>query len=198
MTMDVRKLQTTLGVKADGQFGPISFAALFRKLGASLERAEALAATASKRFAPYGIMESPLRLAHFLSQVTHESGGFKYMEEIWGPTAAQRGYEGRADLGNTQKGDGFRYKGRGPLQLTGRANYRDYGQRLEIDLEVNPAIAATPGIGLLIALEFWKVKGLNALADKDDVVGITRRVNGGSNGLADRTAQLAKLKRWMT
>lgn len=198
MIMDVRKLQTTLGVKVDGMFGAISFAALFRKLGASLDRATALGAAAATHFAAYGVMDSPLRLAHFLGQVTHESGGFKFMEEIWGPTPAQRGYEGRSDLGNTQKGDGFRYKGRGPLQLTGRANYREYGRRLGIDLEGSPALAATPAIGLLIALEFWKVKGLNALADKDDVVGITRRVNGGSNGLADRKAQLAKLKAWMT
>lgn len=197
MTMDVRKLQATLGVKVDGMFGAISFAALFRKLGASLDRATALGVAAATHFAAYGIMDSPLRLAHFLSQVTHESGGFKYMEEIWGPTPAQRGYEGRSDLGNTQKGDGFRYKGRGPLQLTGRANYQEYGRRLGIDLEGSPALAATPAVGLLIALEFWKVKGLNALADQDDVAGITRRVNGGSNGLADRKAQLAKLKAWM-
>lgn len=197
MSMDVRKLQATLGVKVDGVFGPLSFAALFRKLGASADRATDLASAAAMYFASYGIMDSALRLAHFLAQVTHESGGFRYMEEIWGPTTAQKGYEGRADLGNTQKGDGFRYKGRGPLQLTGRANYRDYGQRLGIDLEGNPALAATPFAGLRIALEFWKVKGLNALADKDDVTGITRRINGGSNGLAERKALLAKIKGWM-
>lgn len=195
--MDVRKLQATLGVKADGVFGPVSFTALFRKLGASADRAAALATAAVKYFAQYGIMDSALRLAHFLAQVTHESGGFRYMEEIWGPTDAQRRYEGRADLGNTQANDGFRYKGRGPLQLTGRANYRDYGARLGLDLEGNPALAATPEVGLRIALEFWKVKGLNALADKDDIVAITRRVNGGSNGLADRTAKLAQIKGWM-
>jgi putative chitinase len=184
-------------VKADGAFGPVSFTALFRKLGASADRAAALATSAVKYFGQYGIMDSALRLAHFLAQVTHESGGFRYMEEIWGPTDAQRRYEGRADLGNTKAGDGFRYKGRGPLQLTGRANYRDYGARLGLDLEGNPALAATPEVGLRIALEFWKVKGLNALADKDDIVGITRRVNGGSNGLTDRTAKLAQIKGWM-
>jgi putative chitinase len=195
--IDVRKLQATLGVKVDGAFGPLSFAALFRKLGASADRADDLASAAAMYFPSYGIMDSALRLAHFLTQVTHESGGFRYMEEIWGPTTAQKGYEGRADLGNTQKGDGFRYKGRGPLQLTGRANYRDYGQRLGIDLEGNPALAATPFVGLRIALEFWKVKGLNALADKDDVTGITRRINGGKNGLDERKALLAKIKGWM-
>ncbi|KQM18373.1 glycoside hydrolase family 19 protein [Novosphingobium sp. Leaf2] len=195
--IDTRKLQTTLGVKADGQFGPLSFAALFRKMGASTDRAEGLAYTAVKHFAEYGIMDNALRLAHFLAQVSHESGGFRYMEEIWGPTAAQKGYEGRADLGNTQPGDGLRYKGRGPLQLTGRANYRDYGKRLGLDLEGNPALAATPAVGLLIALEYWRSRNLNALADKDDVVGITKRINGGTNGLNDRKARLAQIKGWM-
>ncbi|TCM17194.1 putative chitinase [Novosphingobium sp. PhB165] len=195
--MDVRALQTAVGAKPDGVFGPVSFAALFQRCGASADRAAALAATAARYFAPYGIMDSPLRLAHFLGQVIHESGGFHYMEEIWGPTPAQQRYEGRADLGNSQPGDGKRYKGRGPIQITGRSNYRAYGQRLGIDLEGNPALAADPAIGLRIALEFWKMNGLNALADKDDVEGITHRINGGVNGLADRKAQLAKLKGWM-
>lgn len=195
--MDVRKLQATLGVVVDAVFGIISFTALFLRCGASADRARALATTAATYFVSYGIMSSALRLAHFLAQVMHESGGFRYMEEIWGPTDAQRRYEGRKDLGNTKPGDGFRFKGRGPLQITGRANYRLYGQRLGIDLESNPELAATPEIGLRIALEFWKANGLNALADKDDVQGITRRINGGTNGLAERKANLAKLKRWM-
>lgn len=195
--MDVRKLQSSIGVRADGAFGPISFAALFRQLGASADRAAAMASTAVKQFPAYGIMDNPLRLAHFLAQIAHESGGFRYMEEIWGPTAAQKRYEGRQDLGNTRPGDGFRYKGRGPLQLTGRANYRDYGARLGLDLEGSPELAATPGVGLLIALEYWKVRNLNILADSDDLVGITRRINGGLNGLDDRRARLAQIKEWM-
>src|SRR5438552_406834 len=79
-----------------------------------------------------------LREAAFLAQIAHESAELRFMEEIWGPTPAQRGYEGRADLGNTQPGDGKRFKGRGPIQLTGRANYRSYGQRLGVDLESHP------------------------------------------------------------
>lgn len=195
--MDVRKLQSSIGVRADGAFGPISFAALFRQLGASADRAAAMASTAVKQFPAYGIMDNPLRLAHFLAQIAHESGGFRYMEEIWGPTAAQKRYEGRQDLGNTRPGDGFRYKGRGPLQLTGRANYRDYGARLGLDLEGSPELAAPPGVGLLIALEYWKVRNLNILADSDDLIGITRRINGGLNGLDDRRARLVQIKGWM-
>ncbi|MET0376400.1 MAG: glycoside hydrolase family 19 protein, partial [Rhizorhabdus sp.] len=124
-------------------------------------------------------------------------GSFLYMEEIWGPTAAQKGYEGRKDLGNTQQGDGYKYKGRGPLQCTGRANYRKYGRLLGIDLETNPTLAAVPSIGLHIALEYWRTHNLNALADNDDVVGITHKVNGGENGLADRKKQLAAVKGWL-
>src|SRR5690606_4952046 len=141
----------------------------------------------------YGVMETNLRLAHFLAQVLHESGSFRYMEEI----ASGKAYEGRADLGNTQPGDGVRYKGRGPIQITGRANYRYFGRKIGIDIESNPTIAAVPSIGLHLALEYWKDRGLNALADKDDIETITRRINGGLNGLADRKAHLAKVKGWL-
>ena len=67
-------------------------------------------------------LNKPHRLAHFLAQIMHESGSFKYDKEIWGPTAAQKRYEGRADLGNTQAGDGKRFMGRSAMQLTGRYN----------------------------------------------------------------------------
>lgn len=191
--MDVRKLQTALGVKVDGQFGPASFTALFQKCGATANRAADLAVCANRFFAEYGMMDSALRLAHFLAQLIHESGSFAYMEEI----ASGQAYEGRADLGNTQAGDGKLFKGRGPLQITGRGNYRLYGERIGIDLERHPEIAAIPSVGLLVALEYWKKKGLNALADADDVLAITQRINGGTNGLAERKAQLARVKGWM-
>lgn len=193
MTMDVRPLQRAIGVNADGQFGRVSFTALFAKLGASIERAEELALSAAVHFPRHGIMDNRLRLAHFMAQLTHESGGFRYMEEI----ASGEAYEGRKNLGNTAPGDGKRFKGRGPIQLTGRGNYRAYGARIGIDLERHPEIAAIPSIGLQTALEYWTINTLNPLADADDVVGITRRINGGTNGLDDRKRRLAQIKGWM-
>lgn len=195
--MDVRKLQTSLGVTADNKAGPATFTALFRKSGASLDRSQELAICANRYFPEYAIMDSPLRLAHFMAQLAHESGSFAYMEEIWGPTKAQLGYEGRADLGNTQKGDGFRYKGRGPIQLTGRANYRQFGTKLGMDFERHPEMVAYPSIGLRVALEYWHSRNLNAWADIDDILTITKKINGGTNGLDDRKVHLAKLKGWI-
>ena len=191
--MDVTKLQAALGVTPDNKPGKITFTALFRKCGATVDRAQELAICANRYFAEYGVMDSPLRLAHFMAQLIHESGSFRYMEEL----ASGAAYEGRADLGNTQAGDGVRYKGRGPIQITGRANYRTFGDKIGIAIEQNPPLAASPSIGLHLALEYWKQKGLNALADQDDILTITGRINGGTNGLDDRKAQLAKLKGWM-
>ncbi len=191
--MDVRNLQTTLGVTADGIAGIGTFTALFQKCGATIDRAQELGLAANALFPRFGIMFHPLRLAHFMAQLIHESGSFRYMEEI----ASGQAYEGRADLGNTQPGDGKRYKGRGPIQITGRANYRRYGRKIGIDIERHPEIAAVPSIGLQLALEYWDSKDLNALAEADDVVGITKKINGGINGLDDRKAHLAKVKGWL-
>lgn len=133
----------------------------------------------------YGIT-TPGRLCHFMAQIAHESDGFHTTEEY----ASGAAYEGRKYLGNVRKGDGKRFKGRGLIQLTGRANYRVYGERLGVDLEANPERAAAPDFSLLVACEYWKDKGLNAFADRDDITGITKRINGGTNGLADRKARL--------
>lgn len=187
---DLKRIQTRLGVTADGIFGRGSYGALFREFGAGPERAAELALGAAVHIPAAEIDANPLRFAHFFAQLIHESGGFRYMEEI----ASGQAYEGRADLGNTEAGDGRRYKGRGPIQLTGRANYREYGRRLGIDFESHPEIAAIPSIGLLTACTYWTVKGLNALADADDVDRITKRINGGLNGLADRKKHLASMK----
>ena len=135
-------------------------------------------------------INTPLRQAAFLAQLAHESGEFRYMEELWGPTAAQKRYEPPSSLarrlGNTEPGDGFRYKGRGPIQVTGRDNYRRYGGLLGLDLEAEPEQAATPEVGFRIAGLYWQKNGLNELADKEWFKTITKRINGGTNGLEDR------------
>ena len=190
--MNFLNLQKSLGVVVDGIMGRTILTALFKKLGASQARAEELALAANVHFRTYGILDNPLRLIHFLAQLAHESGNFRYMEEI----ASGAAYEGRKDLGNTQAGDGKRFKGRGPIQLTGRANYRKYGQQLGIDFENNPEIVAIPSVGLLVACKFWADNGLNALADQDDVAMITRRINGGLNGFEDRKNKLSMIKGW--
>ena len=142
--------------------------------------------------AEFGI-EAPARTAAFLAQLAHESAQFRFMEEIWGPTAAQRRYEPQSqlatNLGNTETGDGFRFKGRGPIQITGRANYRRFGDILGVDLVADPDRAAQPELAFRIAGAFWSRKGLNELADRatDEAFReITRRINGGFNGLAER------------
>jgi predicted chitinase len=139
----------------------------------------------------FGISANLRRAAAFVAQLAHESGEFRWMEEIWGPTDAQNRYEPVTTLskrlGNTQPGDGKRFKGRGPIQLTGRANYQAFGDKLGVDLIGDPQSAARPELGFRIAGLFWSRNGLNERADADDFVGITRRINGGTNGLAERT-----------
>ncbi len=137
------------------------------------------------------LITSYLRETAFLAQLAHESAELRYMEEI----ASGAAYEGRKDLGNTQPGDGKRYKGRGPIQLTGRANYKRYGDLLGLDLINNPTQAATPEVGFRIAGQFWKLNGLNELADKQDIRGITKRINGGYNGLDDRIMYYERAKK---
>ena len=187
---ETKAMQRALGVAADGIIGRGTLRALFARMGASPSIAPELALSGLIHMADAGILNTPLRLAHFLAQVAHESGGFRYMEEI----ASGSAYEGRADLGNTQPGDGKRYKGRGPLHLTGRANYRRVGCALGLALEEHPELVAYPCIGLWVACHYWTDRGLNALADRDDVEAITRKVNGGLNGFADRKARLTAAK----
>jgi len=140
-------------------------------------------------------IDTRLRIAHFLAQTCHESAGFRTTEEF----ADGSGYEGRADLGNTQPGDGPRYKGRGLMQLTGRANYRALGKTLNLPLETEPQRAAEPELSLVIACEYWKSRKINDAADQDDIVRVTKLINGGLNGLPDRrtltTAAKAALAR---
>jgi putative chitinase len=152
---------------------------------------EALAPVIQSTFAHYQI-DSRLRVAHFLAQVAHESDGFCTCEEY----ASGRAYEGRKDLGNTRPGDGVRFKGRGLIQLTGRANYEKYGKRIDVDLIADPERAAEPATSLVLACEYWTATrgGLNQYADRDDILTITRAINGGTNGLDDRRKYLARAK----
>jgi putative chitinase len=135
-------------------------------------------------------IDTRLRDAHFLAQACEESDGFCTTEEY----ASGAAYEGRADLGNTQKGDGRLFKGRGLFQLTGRSNYESYGKALGLDLINDPALAAEPVNSLLIACEYWRRNNLDALADNDDLISITKRINGGLNGIDTRRAYLVAAK----
>ena len=138
-------------------------------------------------------INTPLCRAHFLAQIGHESGALRYNEEL----ASGAAYEDRSDLGNTEDGDGRRFKGRGLIQLTGRANYRDYGKSIGIDLTVDEnwlQVARDPALAVDVACWFWETRKLNQLAEDDDVVAVTRRINGGTNGLADRRGYLARAR----
>ena len=132
------------------------------------------------------------RVAAFIAQIGHESGQLKYVKEIWGPTAAQARYEGRKDLGNTVAGDGSKYRGRGLIQITGRANYMACGEGLGLDLIKQPELLEKPQHACMSAAWFWATRGLNTLADAGQFDRITRRINGGQNGAADRQALHAR------
>lgn len=127
-------------------------------------------------------INTPQRLAAFLSQIAYESGRFRYTEEI----ASGAAYEGRLDLGNTEPGDGVRYKGRGLIQLTGRYNYTRFSNTVGYDFVSAPELLSQPKYAVMSACWFWHIKGLNTLADLDRFQLITKKINGGYNGLADR------------
>lgn len=119
------------------------------------------------------------REAAFLATVAEESGELRYVRELWGPTDAQKGYEGRLDLGNTEPGDGERYKGRGLIQITGRKNYQDAQDALGVDYVDDPTLMQAPAEACRTACWWWQKHGCNALADIPDFEAVTRRVNGG-------------------
>ena len=136
-------------------------------------------------------IDSPIRQAHFLSQLMHESGNFKYSSEL----ASGAAYEGRKDLGNTQPGDGVKFKGRGLIQLTGKDNYNKFGDYLGKDLLTNPEIVATdPKLSAEAAGWYWDKKNLNKYADQDNIQEVTRRINGGFNGIDERMKYLKLAK----
>lgn len=216
---DAKRLQSRLGVVPDGNLGPASYAALFSRMaGRAIPNAAALGRGAAKHFPAYEIA-TPLRLAHFMAQTHVESCGFtrlveglnysaKRLTEVWpgrfpniaaaagfanNPEAlANKTYGGR--MGNTQPGDGWRFIGRSIKQITGRENYGKCAARTGLDLINHPEIAADPENSVHIACDYWGSHCLNPLADADDIVAITKAINGGLNGLADRKAQLVRAK----
>lgn len=139
-------------------------------------------------------INTPERQAAFLAQIAHESGGLHWLVELWGPTTAQARYETRYDLGNVAPGDGFKYRGRGLIQLTGRENYRKAGEALGVDLIEHPEALGEPALACRSAAWFWQTHGCNELADVGKFETITRRINGGLNGYAERLGLWEKAK----
>lgn len=143
--------------------------------------------------AEYGLNQ-PHRLAQYVAQLAHESSSFRYDREIWGPTPAQRRYDTRTDLGNTPEadGDGFLFRGRGPIQITGRSNYRqfrDWARALDVtapDFLADPEAVLTDPWEGLAPIWYWDTRDLNRYADQGNSEMITRRINGGLNGYQDR------------
>jgi putative chitinase len=147
-----------------------------------------------------GGIDTPLRLCHFMAQLAHESAHFLVTREY----ASGEQYEWRQDLGNTQAGDGVRYRGRGLIQTTGRANYRHATTAIRNlnptapDFEASPLELEKFPWALLAGITYWQSRNLSAAADRDDVERVTRLINGGFNGLAERKSYLAKAKNiWM-
>lgn len=187
--------------------------------GCPMERALVWAPHLDVAMAVFDI-NSPQRAADFLAQLGHESGGLKWTQELWGPTPAQVTYERnpsafwgttlrRGDrnfkawtLGNSEPGDGRRYAGHGPIQVTGRANHRQARNDLrrllpgmEVpDFEVEPLKLTEPKWGSMAAGNFWRTRNLNALADVGDFIKQTEKINGGQNGLEDRLARRVRAR----
>lgn len=199
--IDAQRLQENLLIKgysvgiADGVIGKRTLAGLaaavsHRPLTDLLPIGEGMA----KHLPQFGLLDTPGRLANFIGQTSHESGGYRFLREIWGPTAAQRRYEFRKALGNTQPGDGKRYMGRGILQITGRANYVEMAMRTGKPLVDQPELAEQPDIAVLTACIFWRSRGINLVVDAGQEDKVTRIINGGVTGIEDRRELVAKAK----
>lgn len=180
------------------------------------------ASTVHDLFQEFGISQTPNRLHFFVAQIGHESGGLSIVEEnmnysaqrmmqVWPsrfPTLASAQpfahnpeklgnfvYANRLGNGAPATGDGFRYRGRGYIQITGKDGYKQVGARAGLDLVANPESAAIPDAALRVACAFWRWKDLNALCDTGDFTKVTKRINGGTVGLPDRLAWLEKVRR---
>jgi len=153
-------------------------------------RAQAFAQPLTDAMAEFGI-DTPQRRAAFIAQVAHESGSLKYVKEIADGSA----YEGRADLGNSSPGDGVKFKGRGLIQVTGKANYRACGMALSLDLLNLPELLEQPENACRSAGWFWKSHNLNQYADTDQFGALSKRINGGFTGLDDRISHWLRARK---
>lgn len=140
------------------------------------------------------------RQAAFIAETAHESAGFVATREVWGPTRAQQGYEGRRDLGNVMKGDGSLFRGRGLIMITGRANYAAVSRALGVDLLSNPALLEREDYAALSAAWWWKANGCNLLADRGEFLALSIRINGKNkdglpNGWEDRQRRWVMAKK---
>lgn len=169
-----------------------------RCMGCSISKASIYTPALNEAMQAYCI-DTPARQAAFLAQIGHETLGFTYMREVWGPTPAQARYEGREDLGNTRPGDGKKFMGHGMIQVTGRRNTARVRDRLRKrfpnlqvpDFEQEPEKLMEARWAALSACDYWEDRNINALADAGDFVAITRAINGGANGLSDRQRRWA-------
>lgn len=143
------------------------------------------------------------RAVMWCAQIGHESVGLKYMQELWGPTSDQRSYEGRRDLGNIYPGDGSRFRGHGPIQITGRLNHTKVSEWAHscglVDSPTkfvdDPDAMAGREFGFIGAAWYWTVArpNINAMCDRRDLIGVTKAINGGTNGLDDRQRRYNRL-----
>jgi putative chitinase len=209
--IDWKKVQSNIGVAADGVPGPNTYTMLFRYMGitAAPDVLRSLGVAASVHLDKYGIVASKERLADFLAQTSNETGGYTKFQEnlnysaqrmlqVWpshftpevaakavgNPVEiASRAYGGRMGNKVYPSDDGYRFRGMGMLQLTGRANYDATNQRLGIGLDTNPEMAAVPALSLLIAADFYQHNMVLAAIDVGDTTLARKRTNGGTIGL---------------
>lgn len=144
-------------------------------------------------------IDTALRMAHFLAQAAHESSELKYTREL-GDKAYFAKYDRgklKQTLGNVEEGDGYKYRGRGLIQITGRANYQAYqnSRQCRGDIMSRPELLEQPLGAVKSAMWWWNSHGLNKLADKDNFMAVTKAVNGGTNGMKPRLAYLLKAKK---
>lgn len=218
-----RLLNLGFHLTVDGDFGAQSWAALMAYVGQTSkgDMHVALGRAAVLHFADAGI-NTGMRIAHCLAQSSVETAGFTRLVEnlnysalrltqVWparfrstsaaqpfanNPEAlANKVYGNRADLGNNQAGDGWKYRGRGTKQTTGRANYADVDRITGMPVINEPDLLADPDKGTLAGCVYWQERGCSSQADGDDIVSLTKRINGGMNGLAQRKVALTRAKR---